>query len=88
MKEPTRITCSTSSLQDYIFINTFEKIYQKGVIDAGIPDHQLIQCNRKIKRIKHNIHNQIKVRSLKKYSNEIFTNAIKLNFQITTSFLM
>ena len=88
MKEPTRITCSTSSLQDYIFINTFEKIYQKGAIDAGIPDHQLIQCNRKIKRIKHNINNQIKVRFLEKYSIEIFTNAIKLNFQITISFLM
>ena len=29
-----------------------------------------------MKRIKHNMHNQIQVRSLKKYSAEIFTNAI------------
>ena len=47
------------------------------MIDVGISDHQLIYCTRKIKRIKHNIHNQIQVRSLKKYSAEIFTNALK-----------
>ena len=47
------------------------------MIDVGISDHQLIYCTRKIKRIKHNMHNQIQVRSLKKYSAEIFTNALK-----------
>ena len=47
------------------------------MIDLGISDHQLIYCTRKIKRIKHNIHNQIQVRSLKNYSVEIFTNALQ-----------
>ena len=47
------------------------------MIDVGISDHQLIYCTRKIKRIKHNMHNQIQVQSLKKYSAEIFTNALK-----------
>ena len=37
----------------------------------------LKQITRKVKRIKHNMHNQIQVRSLKKYSAEIFTNALK-----------
>ena len=77
IKEPTPITCSTSSLLDHILTNSSEKISQKGVIDVGISDHQLIYCTRKIKRIKHNMHNQIQVRSLKKYSAEIFTNALK-----------
>ena len=77
IKEPTRITCSTSTLLDHILTNSSEKVSQKGVIDVGISDHQLIYCTRKIKRIKHNMHNQIQVQSLKKYSAEIFTNALK-----------
>ena len=47
------------------------------MLNVGISDHQLIYRARKIKRIKHNIHNQIQIRSLKKYSAEIFTNALK-----------
>ena len=81
IKEPTRIICSTScsnnALFHHILTNSSEKVPQKWVIDVGISDHQLIYCTRKIKRIKHNMHNQIQVRSLKKYSAEIFTNALK-----------
>ena len=77
IKEPTGITSSTSTLFDHILTNSSEKVSQKGVIDVGISDHQLIYCTRKIKRTKHNMHNQIQVRSLKKYSAEIFTNALK-----------
>ena len=62
---------------DHVLTNSSEKISQKEVNDVGISDHQLIYCNRKIKRIKHNMHNQIQLRSLKKYSAEIFTNALK-----------
>ena len=78
IKEPTRITCSTSSLLDHMLTNSSEKISQKVVINVGISDHQLIYCTRKIKTIKHNMHNQIQVRSLKKYIAEIFTNALKI----------
>ena len=75
IKEPTRITCSTSTLLHHT--NSSQKFSQKGMIDVRISDHQLIYCTRKIKRTKHNMHNQIQVRSLKKYSAEIFTNALK-----------
>ena len=75
--EPTRITCSTSLLLDHILTNSSEKVSQKGVIDVGISDHQLIYCTRKIKRIKHNMYNQIQVRPLKKCRAKIFTNALK-----------
>ena len=61
IKEPTRITCSTSTPLDHILTNSSETVSQKGVIDVGISDHQLIYCTRKIKRIKHNMHNQIQV---------------------------
>ena len=47
------------------------------MINVGISDHQLLYCTRKIKRIKHKMHNQIQFRSLKKWSAEIFTNALK-----------
>ena len=57
VKEPTQITCSTSPLRDPILTNSSEKVSQKGVIDVEISDHPLIYCTRKIKRIKHNIHN-------------------------------
>ena len=81
IKEPTRITCYTScsnnTLFHHILTNSSEKVSQKWVIDVGISDHQLIHCVRKIKRIKHSMHNQIQVRSLKKYNAEIFTNALK-----------
>ena len=77
IKEPTRITYFTSTLLDYNLTNSSEKVSQEGAIDVGISDHQLICCTRKIERIKHNMLNQIQVRSLKKYSAEIFTNKLK-----------
>ena len=70
IKEPTRITCSTSSLLcllDQILTNASEKISQKGIINTGLSDHQLIYCTRKILKSKLNKHNQIQVRSLKNY---------------------
>ena len=85
IKEPTRITCFTSTLLDHILTNCSEKVSQKGVIYIGISGHQLIYCTR-IKEIKHNMHNQIQVRSLKNYSAEISTNDLKavqfLNYNI------
>ena len=77
IKEPTRTICSTSTLLDHILTNSSEKVSQKGVIDVGISDHQLIYCTRKIESIKHIMNNEIQIRSLKKYSAEIFTNALK-----------
>ena len=65
IQEPTRVTSSTSSLLDHILTNSGWKISQKGVIDVGLSDHQLIYCTRKISRTKTNRHNQIRVRSLK-----------------------
>ena len=62
---------------NHILTNSSEKVSQNWVIDVGISDHQLIYCTRKIKRIEHNMHNQIQVQSLKKNNGEIFTNALK-----------
>ena len=77
IQEPTRIRSTTSSLLDHILTNAGWKISQKGVIDVGLSDHQLIYCTRKIIRTKANMHNQIRVRSLKKYTPELLIKVLK-----------
>ena len=48
------------------------------MIDVEISaDHQLKYYFRKTKKINYDMHNQNQVRSLKKYSAEIFTNSLK-----------
>ena len=65
VKQPTRITCHTSTLIDYVTTNCEEKVTQNAVIDTSLSDHQLIFSIRKIKRVKTNNHKQISFRSLK-----------------------
>ena len=80
-QEPTRITGTSSSLLDHILTNAGWKISQKGVIDVGLSDHHLIYCTRKILRPKESMHNQIQVRSLKKYTLELLIKELKkINF--------
>ena len=81
IQEPTRVTSSTSSLLDHILTNSGWKVSQKGVIDVGLSDNQLIYCTRKIVRAKTNVHNQIRVRFLKNYTQEILLEELrKINF--------
>ena len=44
---PTRVTCNTSSLIDHILPNSTEKIFQPGIIDRGMSDHQLFFVQEK-----------------------------------------
>ena len=77
----SHIRSTTSSLLDHILTNAGWKISQKGVIDVGLSDHQLIYCTRKIIRTIPNMHNQIRVRSLKKYTSELLIKELKkINF--------
>ena len=81
IQKPSHITSTTSPLLDHILINIDRKISQKGVTDVGLSNHQLIYCTRKILRIKTNMHNQIRVRSLKKYTAELLIKELKkINF--------
>ena len=81
IQEPTQVTSSTSSLLDHILTNSGWKVSQKGVIYVGLSDHQLFYCTRKIVRAKTNVHNQIQVRSLKNYAQEILLEELrKINF--------
>ena len=68
IKVPTRITYSTSILIDHILTNSSEKVVQTGIIEESLSDHQLIFCNRKIKRQKSNTHNDPTFCSMKNFS--------------------
>ena len=47
-QSPTRVTCSTSTLIDHILISASSRASQKGVINVGVSDHQLIFCTKTI----------------------------------------
>ena len=72
IRNPTRITCNTSSLLDHILSNSVEKISNSGVINVSISDHQLIYFTRKILRCKSNTHQKTFVRCFKNYSVPLF----------------
>ena len=81
IKVPTRITCNSATIIDYILSSYPERVTQQGIMDVGLSDHQLILCKRKISRIKRGTHKQIKFRSFKHYSADLFKKTLtSLNF--------
>ena len=78
---PTRVTCSSSTIIDHILASFPNRVSQQGVIDVGLSDHQIIYCTRKISRIKRGTHKEIRCRSLKNYSADIYEEALgRVNF--------
>ena len=74
----TRVTCSTSTLIDPILTSAPSRVSQKGVINVGVSDHQLIFCTRKISRIKTGgAHKYLNFRSLKNYTADYYKEALK-----------
>lgn len=74
ISKPTR-SCPTSvSTIDLIMVSDHEKISQSGIIDIGLSDHTVIYCTRKTTKVPLTQNcNPAKVRSLKRYSKELFT---------------
>ena len=48
IKVPTRTATSSSTIIHYILASYPERVAQCGVIDIGLPNHQLIYCTRNI----------------------------------------
>ena len=74
---PTRISCSNSTINDHILASYPDRVTQRGIIDIGISDHQLIFCTRKTLKTKTASHKQISFRSLKNYSAVTYEEALK-----------
>ena len=80
MEVSTRVTCSSSTIIDHILASLPNRVSQLGVIDVW-PDHQFIYCTRKISKIKRGTHKEIRCRSLKNYSADIYEEALgRVNF--------
>ena len=77
IKEPTRVTDKSATLLDHILVNTPSKITQSGVLPKALSDHDMIYCTRKHQAIKTGKHNTINLRSLKKYSKDIFLDQLR-----------
>ena len=78
IQSPTRITCRTSTLIDHILTSAPSRVSQKGVINVGVSDHQLIFCTRKISRIKTGgAHKYLNFRSLNNYTADYYKEALK-----------
>ena len=67
----TRVTQSSATLLDHIYVNNKEIVSQSGVIETGISDHFMIYCTRKISRGQIGKHNLVKIRSMKRYCKEL-----------------
>ena len=72
IEEPTRITETNASIIDHVLTNCCDKVSQKGVINIGLSDNQMIFCIRKLKKHKFNKHRQVKFRSFKNYTKELY----------------
>ena len=82
IKAPTRITCNSATVIDHILASYPERVTQQGIIDVGLSDHQLVFCTRKIYWIKRGTHRQIKSRSFKHYSADLFKETLtSMNFR-------
>ena len=74
---PTHISSCSSTIIDHILASYPDRVSQKGIIDIGISDHQLIFCIRKTLKTKTGSHKQISFCSLKNYSVVAYEEALK-----------
>ena len=78
IQSPTRVTCSTSTLIDHILTSAPSRVSQKGVINVGVSDYQLIFCTRKISKIKTGGGDKyLNFRSLKNYTADYYKETLK-----------
>ena len=77
INKPTRVTETSASCIDHIFVNKSEKVSQSGVIESGISDHFITFCTRKINNEILNKHNTVMARSMKNYCSEVFIEKLK-----------
>ena len=72
-------TCNMKNLHSYwpLLTNSTEEIFQSGIIDCGISDHQLIFCTRKVERVKFHQHNNVLLRSPKHYTVNLFVEGLR-----------
>ena len=74
--EPTRETCHTSTLLDYIAVSTASNIVESGVLKVSLSDHNMIFCVRKYRRALKGQHKNITTRQMKDFDQKSFLSDI------------
>lgn len=72
IRDPTRVTASSETAIDLIFVSDPQKVCQSGVITIGVSDHFMTFCTRKILKGQINRHKTVKLRSMKNYTTDGF----------------
>ena len=84
IKEPTRVTTTSSTVIDLIFTNKPNNISNSGVIDLGMSDHSLIYAVKKMTTPKHR-QTCSKVRNFKRFNETDFIQELsRIPWYITT----
>ena len=77
IKEPTRVTESSSTLIDLIFTNHADKVSCSGVSHIGISDHSLVYVYRKLSSdLSSKGHSYISYRNFRNFNRDNFRNEI------------
>ena len=72
IKEPTRVTLSTSTLIDHIATTCTDNVLDSGVHKVALSDHYMVFCKRKLNAAVGGSHKMIKTRNMKKFNHEAF----------------
>ena len=77
IRNPTRITSSSSTLLEHILSNSKYNVSHHGVIEIGLSDPRLIFCTRKLNRRKLNTQNHVQLWVFKNYTPEKLIDSTK-----------
>ena len=75
---PTRVTATSKSAVDHVICNNMQNIQNYGVIKYGVSDHYMTFCSKRTSslKVKTHKHNEIQIRSTKKYDKNEFVNML------------
>ena len=72
IKEPTRVTLTTSSVIDHIATTYARNIIESAVHKISLTDHYMVYCIRKFNGAIEKGHKMIKTRKMKNFDKESF----------------
>ena len=70
--EPTRITDTSETAIDLICTSDVVNVSQSGVLPCKLSDHNVIFCTRKLKKCQFKGHNNVQLRLMKGYDEDVF----------------
>ena len=72
IEDPTRATCSSSTIIDHIATSCARHIIESGVYEVGMSDHYMVYCIRKFNGAVERDHKIIKTRKMKNFNQDAF----------------